>query len=517
MISKQYVNLTANHLAKLITLTSVLLASWVMYIQQGWITDDSVLYFEAARLFSLGLWKSGLDLYSWPLYSLLIAGLHKITTLDIQFCAQILTAVFFALTTHSFLRIIQLAGGNKVTIISGALLFFSTTYIVGDVLPMLLRDQGFWAFLLTAIVFFIKFYRYQKIKDAFYWQLFSLIAMLFRIEAAIYIALLPLLWFYYPDLKKIQKIQFFLKSHIVNLTLLALGSVTILVSGTISLHDLGRFQEIFLSLTQIQQNFNLEITNKVSVMASQVLGEFLEDYAMMGFVLTLVSIAIIKCLSVAGWLPTLLVFVNYNKIKQIMSEDARYVLLVVASLAFINALLILFKVNLLSSRYVIAFGFIVLIFAAFSLQILIENWQLKQLRPREKVLLIITVIAISFGITSNCLTKKPGYNYHQDAVSYVRSIQEANSKVFYVSPRARFYAGEAYAGRRYDYWQFTEQAIQNGSIYQYDYLVINLDINSQSTDREKVIAQKLTEYKLIKVIHGYKNKKRMLIYEKIKS
>jgi hypothetical protein len=86
--------------------------------------------------------------------------------------------------------------------------------------------------------------------------------------------------------------------------------------------------------------------------------------------------------------------------------------------------------------------------------------------------------------------------------------------VFYVSPRARFYAGAAYLDRGYDYWKFTEKAIADGSIYQHDYLVINLDINEKTAEREAVLAAELTDYELVKIFYGYKKKKRMLVYKK---
>src|SRR3989338_2678056 len=118
-------------------------ALWVVHIQHGAINPDSVLYFEAAKLFSIGEWKQGVALFSWPLYSALIAVLHNLTGLSVEASAQWLTAIFFAITTFSFITLIRLAGGNKTTTICGASLLLSSSYIVGDVLPMLLRDQGF--------------------------------------------------------------------------------------------------------------------------------------------------------------------------------------------------------------------------------------------------------------------------------------------------------------------------------------------------------------------------------------
>ena len=79
----------------LLTLSAILIAWRVMYIQQGWINDDSVLYFEVARLFAVGDYKAGLSYYNWPLYPALIAVLHLMTGYSLQFSAQLLNIVFF--------------------------------------------------------------------------------------------------------------------------------------------------------------------------------------------------------------------------------------------------------------------------------------------------------------------------------------------------------------------------------------------------------------------------------------
>lgn len=505
--------LSAHQSALFLSAIGALLASWVIYIQHGWINDDSVLYFEAARLFSIGEWKAGIELYSWPLYSLLIAGLHKLTTLSFQFCAQILTVVFFALTTYSLLRIITLAGGEKVTIVLGALLLFSTFYITGDVLAMLLRDPGFWACILTACVFFIQFYRQHKLKDALYWQVFAIFAMLFRIEAATYIALLPLILFLSPNATIKNKVIFFIKAHALNLALFVLASIALLLHGDLSIEKLGRLQEIVSSWSDIQANFNYTISIKVQALATSVLGEPLQGYAWMSLILSLIAIASIKSISVAGWLPVLLIVSYYNNVKQNMAEDVRLILYATALLAFINAMLIIFKVNILPSRYVIIFGFVMLIFAAFSLSDVLKKWQLKS-SQWDKIILFIAMVIIGFSLITNVLPKKPGYNYEQDAVAYLKQHGIKNNQVFFVTPRARYYAEAPYAGRGYDYWEYTKQAIENGSILDHQYLMIPLKKNLEAVDKEHFIREKLPQYQIVKTFYSERNKKKVVIYKR---
>jgi len=61
------------------------------------------------------------------------------------------------LATTALLNIVSLLGGNNRTIVIGAITLFGCDYIVGDILPMLMRDQVYWAFFLLSVWAFIKF------------------------------------------------------------------------------------------------------------------------------------------------------------------------------------------------------------------------------------------------------------------------------------------------------------------------------------------------------------------------
>lgn len=512
-----YKNASINQIQVALSIIGLIVASWIMFIQQGWVNDDSVVYFETARLFSVGEWRSAVELFPWSFYPLLIATVHYFTSLDFQLSAQILNAALLALATHSLLRIIILAGGDKLSLVLAALLLFSTTYIAGDVLPMLLRDQGFWAFLLSAMVFLIKFYRQHNIKDALYWQLFALTALLFRTETISYITLLPLTLLFKPNVTMSIRARSFLLAYALYIALAALALIAVLLHGSLSLHDLTQVKDTFVKMAKVH-DFSVEITAKAQAMATAVLGEPLAGFAWLGLTLTLISIAVFKCMTVAGITPLLLTALYYKRTKLSMAHDVHRIILAVALIAFANAIMIIVQVSILSNRYVIFFGLMLLVLATFSARALYERWQLKQLSKIETLVAILALALVALGSVLNCLPKDAGYNYEQQAVSYIKTDQTkspGNSKVFYSSPRTRYYGGDEYIGRGFDHWDFTQQAINDGTIYQYEYLAINLNVNDQSADREKILAEKLPQYVLVKTFYGYKKKKRVLVYKKV--
>jgi hypothetical protein len=201
--------------------------------------------------------------------------------------------------------------------------------------------------------------------------------------------------------------------------------------------------------------------------------------------------------------------------KQQMQTDARRILYWSCVLACINAWVIMASVFILSGRYIIVLGLLLLIFAAFQLATLIEKLQSKQLiSPWKRISFFILVLLITLFAIKNVWPKRAGYNFEQEAVSYLKQQQVANDKVFFVTPRSRYFAGAPYAGRGYEYWDYTQKAIADGTIYEYDYLAINLDIDEQFAARKKFLDEKLPQYKLVKEFYGLRAKKKMMLFQK---
>lgn len=506
LIYQKIITLPEKKLIPILVFFSTLIAWRIIFIQHGWINDDSVLYFEIARLFSLGDWKVGLSLFDWPFYPALIAGMHKITSAPFQLCAQILNVCFFAITTLSFLSLIRIAGGNQLTIICGALLLFSTSYIVGDILPMLLRDQGFWAFFLTSIYYFTQYYRHQTFKTAFLWQLSAVIAVLFRIEAMTFLALLPFIFFVE---KKFDGIRPWLIANTLGLLILVTVSLMLIFHPTLTLADFGRINQLTSVLQQGFINVGNDVNAKASIIATHVLGHFLKEYSILMLLTGLLTILVIKCLLSAGWVAIALLGIKLHEASTTIAPDALKIFYWVIALAILNAALILINVYVLTGRYIVSLGFMILILSAFCLAYLIKNLKKRQ----HTIILTIILIVLSLTFIKNLLPKKTGYNYEQDAIAWIKKIEKPHdSRIFYVSPRARYYANAPYQGRGYDYWDYTQKAIADGSIYAYDYLVITL--NGQPAKNEKVLTQKLSQYQLIHRVYGLKNKKSILIYKK---
>ena len=153
-------------------------------------------------------------------------------------------------------------------------------------------------------------------------------------------------------------------------------------------------------------------------------------------------------------------------------------------------------------------------FAAFCLASLIHALHTNTFKRQwQKWFTIALIVIFSASYIKNTLPKKEGYTFEQDAVAYVKQKNIANNRIFFVTDKSIFYAGAPFNGRHSDHWQLTLDAIKNGSIYQYDYLLLYTEAD-ESAEHEKVIREQLSQYWLEKEFYGVKKKKKIMLFVK---
>ena len=505
-------NLNDHQLILALSFLGFVLAVLGNYFQHDWINVDSLLYFESARLISIGEWKQAIAIYNWPLYSILIGLLSRVTTISIQHSAQVWNIIFFTVTVFSLSKIIYLAGGKRLTLICGVFLLLSSSYISGSALPMLLRDQGFWAAFLTSVSFFIRFYRNQKFSDALLWQTAAIIATLFRIEAITYLVLLPTLLLFNENFSWHERIKFFIKINTIPAFVAILLLIALAITPSIHLADFGRLQEAFNLAKNIADAFNLK-----AIEMNKLLGEDLEDYGLFSITVSLFAIFIFKVCKLVSWQVIGLFIISRTQAKSqsisnFINQDVSKILIALLIFSSINPLASIARSFVLSSRYLVAFVLIAFIFGAFHLAQLLENIKLTQRAYKIAAYILISLLTAS--LIHNFSPKKSGYHHEKDAINYIQANHIPNTKVFYTTPKSIYYAGLPYSRGCEGMWTCIEESIDDGSALKYDYLLIYLDIDEQLTEKENVLASKLTDYEVNKAFYGLNNKKKLVLYSR---
>ena len=171
----------------------MLVASWSIYIQDGQINRDGLLYLKQAYLFTEGSWKEGLVLYYWPFFSILIAILHKLTNLHLQVIAHAVDLALFGIAALFYLKTLKLIyKEEKQILFYGGVILLSFIPIMDDYVGMVLRDHGLWAGCMMGTYFYFKYLFKKNYINNLLWQLSFVFAGLFRPEALIFLILIPL-------------------------------------------------------------------------------------------------------------------------------------------------------------------------------------------------------------------------------------------------------------------------------------------------------------------------------------
>lgn len=499
---------SVQRLQLMFTLVAALVTARVIYIQHGVINSDAVLYYEAARLFTLGQFKEGFAVFNWPFYSMCMAFVSKVTTLSIENAASLLSVVFFSITTFSFLKLIEIAGGKQREIIAGGLILLASKYIVGITLAMHIRDQGFWAFFLTALIFFIRFYKNGDLKDAIYWQVCILVATIFRLEGLSFLLVLPMYLISLANKTIKERVLALLKANFLNISLLLGICITALASQMVSIKDFGRLHEVFG--TGAYHEFTAQLFDRSKMMTHQILGRYLEQYATEGLVLTTLYASIAETVrSTGSWvllMAALTLAAKFNKPNQEISK----IILFVAVIALLNFTLITTKTFVIANRYVFPFTFCAMIFATFYLAYVSKNFFIKE-KFIHTILGIVITISLANQLIDNLSTKDQGYFYQQEAVTWLSENNPENKPVFYDESKLRYYAHEPFIGKYDRNNRITDAFINNKSINNYEILVINYHARID----ESYIAQiekALPQYREMKRFYSKNKKSYVAIY-----
>lgn len=475
-----------SRLIRLLVLTGMLLATWVILMQQGRINNDATLYLEMAKRFSSGDTQGALSLYNWPAFPWLMAKVHQLTGLSVQYAAHLLGVIFFGIATWSFLSLIHESGGNRTTLLAGGVLLFSAPYIVGDILPTILRDQGFWAFHLTSLLLFMRFYRSKTITHALLWQLSAALATLFRVEGAIFIVLLPLVLIWQPGLN--WRVRLTALGKAWSLTLLGAAGIVAILPTMAPLDRqrlLGRFPEIASYLYTLYQQLGGILSAKAQLYGENVLGGFLSEYAMLGLILTLIAVLAGKILGASTWLAIVLAGLPHRSGSPVPNRAARSILYWAAGINLLNLTGVLLVQFVLTGRYAIPLVFIVLVFASFTLAELYQLWRQSQFPSRkQKVLCIGLVATLAFWAISNLLQLDSSRDYEQEAVAWIKQHAAKTARIYYDDARLRYYADAPWNGRLTD-WSDLKIDLYMNSLF-YDYLVLH--IKHKHPERQKFLA-----------------------------
>ncbi len=210
------------HCLILLALASV----WIIYNQHGSINDDGGLYIRQAYFFAKGDYRSAVELYSWPLFGLLISTVHQITNLPLLYAAHTVDVLCFLIAAYFFFKTLLLLSHDKNILLAGFIVIITSIPLMDNYLAMILRDHGMWAGFMSGIYFYFKWRKTPNLPNSLAWQLSFLVGALFRPEVLMFNLLLPFVNAVVPLREQSRMASFFQSLSV--LIFLGLGLLIIL-------------------------------------------------------------------------------------------------------------------------------------------------------------------------------------------------------------------------------------------------------------------------------------------------
>lgn len=152
--------------------------------------DDAFVYIRTAQIFQQNGIAAAFDHFAWAGYSVLI-GLTAAAGLELFTAAYLLNGLFFAILTYAFISICREFSQDRILLALAALTILLFPEI-NEYRFQLLRDAGFWAFVMLGMWWLIRYGAEGAWKHCLYYCGALLLAAIFRPEAVLYLLVAPL-------------------------------------------------------------------------------------------------------------------------------------------------------------------------------------------------------------------------------------------------------------------------------------------------------------------------------------
>jgi hypothetical protein len=506
----------------LFALFSSVLISLVVAYHNEIINPDGICYLLSAQTITSSSLKEGMHFCpqaQWPLYSSLISGLVQISHFSYSVSAQLLNAVFSAISVMTFILIAKELGGSRRVLWLAALVIL-LDHQFNVLRDNITRDHGFWAFYLISIYCLLRYFREHKWTMAFAWNLSLLVATLFRIEGAVFLLVLPWMsWFNTKQALRLRAKSFF----ILNAPLLAICVLLALAQlsypGQISQH-LGRVNEV---INQAQNGWSIlaeQYQASKNALIQHVLPPDSVSDASSIMLMVLISwyfYNVLLALSCAY--AALLIYAWFNRAR-IFSLGSSPVLWGYVAVNFILTLAFLAEHLFISKRYLVAFTLVLALWLPFALNDLIDKWQ----SLRHRLFLIVVTAGLSLSAISGIVEFGYPKFYIRTAGNWIAENVPANASL-YVNDFQLMYYTQHFGMQLFEilpsYLQAKRNMAEGQSMAQsqweqYDYLALRVNSNhvSSSKDNSDMLGA-LQKIKGMTVIQVFNNKRgdRVLVYK----
>lgn len=448
-------------------LASLALSIWCIWADPV-VNNDGVHYLRAADKILAGEWLAAVDIYSWPLYSVFISFVSKLTGAGVLTSAHILNTLLCAVLVVGFLAVAFELGADKKTLLVAAVVILAFPTL-NKFRPFVIRDLGYVACYLWSLVYLFRYWRSKRKVFLLWWFTAAAVGLLFRIEAIAMLIAVPIIVISLDGgfgRHRWRLVSLYVAAAIL-LTLALLAwwyrDFAILSGGIENPTDI---------LGRISDYLDGSVAKKLEILRDHVAGR----YYLIVYVMTIVFVTLAEIIRRLALVYALLAWWGLKRNILFPVEGMKplwLALIVVNTIVLIGSA---FFLTFVIDRYALAVTVTILLATPFVLVHLWNEWREGGKMPRQRWLFpLVVIVCVGLGIRGlDVFTEK---QFLFEAGRWVAENTEPESTLHSNNLILIYYSGkDAYhkgGGRSYT-WRHTHRLIKKKRLTAYDYIVVVL-------------------------------------------
>lgn len=454
-----------------VIMTNIALSFWCFWLDPV-INNDGITYLALAQQVNDGQWQDVFNYYTWPYYSILIAGLASVLSISVETAAYLLNSMLAISLTLAFICIIDDLSHHNRRIVIIATLVILLFPSISKYRAFIIRDFGYLSFYLWSIYFIFRFCQTHSKKHFVAWLSMAAISCLFRFEGVVFLLIAPyfLLLFINQNLRHRRIV-------LISLSITLLVCTTLLVAWFVS--------EKYASMIELARKSGKDVHNVIDLFIQNFkdsAGENSDNYYNYALLIlknfSNVAYELIRRMAIFYF-----IFAIYAYIKKIGITDPthRKIWLVFVLTNVVCLFAFSFTNSFLVSRYTMASALTLLILAPFVIDQVFRAIPASTWIKRASAILMITVLAAVSVEGLDVRTRKP----HFVAAGKWLDNNLPKTATLYSNDRLLVYYANLGAKSNFQDNFSNEQMwarLQTRSIRHYDYVAVSITPNNNYED-----------------------------------
>ncbi|MCP3672116.1 MAG: hypothetical protein GY814_17140 [Gammaproteobacteria bacterium] len=436
--------LTQKNILSIAFILSLLISIYAIW-QDELIQTNAYIFLRTAQFFIDQGVSAAQAVYAQPFYPILIGIVSTYTGLSLEYAAYLINSLSFAALTIFFGKIICELTDDRRVLVVGLILLLAYPKLNESYRTYIIRDPGYWAFYLLAVLSFMRFWKYSKLRDALIWGCSITIATLFRHEGVVFLLCCPPLLFLRTDFSIKEKLYRFIEANLFAIAIIIITIIWLAITDQSNFAFTSQFYKVAVWILDVIPDLFNTFQERADRLSDALFYEYpfsySKDYALAGVITTTLVIFFTEIVSSLTYIYT--AFFLHAIVAKTYPRNTGVT--VIAGFVVINIAIILVFLShyiFLTGRYGIALSLLLLIIASFSVVQLYDAWMVKRLNSRKWNLGGILLFAIFLiGALDGFISTSPSKAYIKQAGYWMKDNLPENAKVFTNISVILYYSG----------------------------------------------------------------------------